>query len=111
VSPIWTPCAICGQPKSATDHDEGCPFSVWALVKKYGSEGKAAGAVALQIEQVPAMVFMHYWPENFRSLVLFKQQTAILKLVTVAAGTSLERLQRIWEQFEDAAAAIQELNP
>jgi hypothetical protein len=25
MSPIWTPCTICGQPASGTDHDHGCP--------------------------------------------------------------------------------------
>lgn len=25
MTPIWTPCPICGEPLAATDHDGGCP--------------------------------------------------------------------------------------
>jgi hypothetical protein len=100
MSPIWTPCAICDGPAAGTDHDRGCPFTIRALVQKYGSDGKAAGAVALGIEQVPARALMN-WHESFRSLVLFKQQTGILKLVAVAAGTSLPRLQELWCAAEE----------
>ena len=31
---IWTPCPICEQPTSATDHDSGCPFALSALVAR-----------------------------------------------------------------------------
>ena len=95
--PIWTPCVICGQPRSATDHDGGCPVTVAGLVRRYGSEGTAAGAIALGIEQVPTAAWTKF-PESFRSLVLFKQQMAVLKLTAIAAGTSLERLQRLWHE-------------
>lgn len=69
------------------------------LVRKYGSEGKAAGAVALGIEKVTVANFV-WWPETFRSLILFKQNTALLKLTAIAAGTSLERLHAEWQRQE-----------
>lgn len=100
MSPIWTPCHVCERPASTTDHDGGCPFTVYGLVKKYGNEGKAAGAVALQVEQIPGPAFTK-WPEGFRGLVIFKQQTAILRLAAVAAGTSLQRLQQLWQEASD----------
>lgn len=74
--------------------------SVAQLVMKYGSEGKAAGAVALEIEKVPAREFLE-WPENFRSLVLLKQQRIILRLAGRAAGVPLATLQVAWRQAED----------
>jgi hypothetical protein len=97
---IWTPCHICERPATATDHDHGCPFTIAALIRKYGSEGKAAGAVALGVEKIPGPAFTK-WHECFRSLVLFKQQTAILKLAAMAAQTSVPRLQELWRRTEE----------
>lgn len=70
-------------------------MTLQGLVERYGHEGKAAGAVALQIERLTASEFM-LLPENFRSLVLYKQQVALIKLAAVAAQTSLEALQARW---------------
>ena len=70
------------------------------LVTEYGSLGKAAGAVALGIEPVDADVFID-WPEYFRDLIAYKQNTAILRLVSVAAGTSLSRLQQQWKDRDE----------
>jgi hypothetical protein len=92
---IWTPCPICEGPAAGFDHDHGCPFTIAGLLRKYSSVGKAAGAVALGIEKVPGPAFAK-WTAGFRSLVLYKQQMAILKLCAVNAGTNLARLQELW---------------
>ncbi len=76
------------------------------LVEKYGSEGRAAGAVALQIEPTTSLDWT-WWPEPFRSLVLFKQHQAILRLAAIGAGTSLTRLQEQWH-MQDAVDAATE---
>ena len=70
------------------------------LQQKYGSVGKAAGALALGIETMPAGQFMDY-PEAFRSLVLYKQNVALIRLAAIAAGTSLQRLQNQWYAVEN----------
>jgi len=104
MSPIWTPCANCGQPVKAADHDAGCPLTAARLVAKYGSEGKAAGAIALQIERLPGLAYMNLH-DGLKSLVIYKQQSALLKLCAIAAGSSLNRLQREWRMREDAEQA------
>lgn len=43
---IWTPCHICGQPASATDHDNGCPNKparVLQLARDMAGYGHHAG--------------------------------------------------------------------
>ncbi len=65
------------------------------LDRKYGSIGRAAGAVALGIEPIEAYDY-EMLPESFRSLILFKQQQAILRVAALAADTSVARLQQIW---------------
>ena len=95
-----TRCPTCERPLlSAMDHDNGCPFTLSALVTQFGSEGTAAGAVAIDVVQVPAPAAMK-WPEAFRWLVLHKQQHTILGLAALGAGTSTQRLQAI---FRDGA--------
>ena len=99
---LWTPCLVCEQPESSTDHDDGCPFTLSALVARFGSEGAAAGAAAIEVVRVPGPAAMR-WPEAFRWLVLCKQQHALLRLAAVSAGTSVQRLQAIFRE-EDASS-------
>ncbi len=100
------PCPICEQPERATDHDHGCPFTLRALVTQFGSEGAAAGAVAIEVVRVPAVAAMK-WPPLFHWLVLYKQQQAILKLAALGAGTSLLALQEIFKEQARAEGAQQ----
>ena len=96
---LWTACPICERPQHTTDHDHGCPFTLAALVTQFGSEGSAAGAVAIEVVSVPATAAMK-WPAPFRWLVLCKQQHALLKLTAPSAGTSLAKLQDLFTQAQ-----------
>lgn len=69
--------------------------SIEWLRHKYGSVGRAAGAVALGIEAIPGEDFCAL-PENFRSLVAHKRELVLLQLAALAAGTSIQRLQEQW---------------
>ena len=63
------------------------------LTTKYKSVDAAAGAVAIGLVHVTAEDFM-WWPESFRTVVLFKQLQVITRLSAVACGTTLEGVQR-----------------
>ena len=82
-------------------------MTLQALLTKYGTHGKAAGALALGIERMDATTFI-WLPESFRSLVLFKQQSALLKLTAIAAGTSLERLHAEWLRVETREEGVRD---
>ena len=53
---IWTPCSTCELPSTATDHNDGCPFTHNALVTRFGNDGTAAAAVAIEVVKVPALL-------------------------------------------------------
>lgn len=74
-------------------------MTIELLITKYGSADKAAGAVAIGIESLPAERFM-LLPEAFRSLVLYKQQLTLLRLAAVGAGTRLQALVLEWRRQE-----------
>jgi len=74
---------------------DSTPMTYDDLIAKHGSPGRAAGALALGVEQIDGRAFMRL-PESFLALVAYKQALMITRLTAIAAGSSIQRLHHEW---------------